>query len=56
MKSMKCKNENCNNEIYYINRYECYKCGCGKVYNGAGRELAPVSSWREEFDKEEECR
>ena len=46
---MECKN--CNREIFYNQRYQCYECKCGKVYNAVGNELAPIVQWREEFDE-----
>ena len=49
MKTMECK---CGKLISYNYHYHCYECDCGKVYNGAGQELAPVSEWRDEYDND----
>lgn len=51
MKMLTCK---CGQTLPYNHYYHCYNCSCGKCYNAAGSELAPLDEWREEYDQEEE--
>lgn len=50
MNNMKCKS--CGYEMKYNTHYHCYKCTCGKTYNGIGQELRPIEDWKEEYDED----
>lgn len=43
----------CNEPMVYNNAYHMFQCDCGKTYNYALQELAPLSQWKDEYDNED---
>lgn len=43
----------CGKEMSYNYHYECYECSCGKVFNAAGQELAPIGQWKQEWEEDD---